>query len=256
MPTFRAANARGFPTLVSDWSTWCSSYGAGSERPPVPFQSCAGRGLRFEFDALMVLYCCHQAVRDCGVVRASAPDGIAVGQRSARKNRVRGRSQRPSRHTGRFAQSFFGLQKAFWYPSSGPGVAHGMALLTWAVLALLSLGSVSVRDSLEEITDEASQHGAIRAGLPVIAPNLPGCGGSGEDTSFRRYTGYRMADMLTKGSVRWGLGGEQFYFRWLPGLVSQPDADPRALPVLLLSLPALLALPALLPPLVEAVADA
>ena len=27
-----------------------------------------------------------------------------------------------------------------------------------------------------------------------------------------------MADMLTKGSVRWGLGGEQFYFRWLPGL--------------------------------------
>ncbi|CAE7680503.1 unnamed protein product [Symbiodinium necroappetens] len=39
---------------------------------------------------------------------------------------------------------------------------------------------------------------------------------SGEDTSFRRYTGYRMADMLTKGSVRWGLGGEQFYFRWFP----------------------------------------
>lgn len=42
-----------------------------------------------------------------------------------------------------------------------------MALLTWAVLALLSLGSVSVRDSLEEITDEASQHGAIRAGLEL-----------------------------------------------------------------------------------------
>lgn len=38
--------------------------------------------------------------------------------------------------------------------------------------------------------------------------------------------------------------------------VPQPDADPRAFPLLLLSQQALLALPALLPPLVEAVADA
>ncbi|CAE7838407.1 unnamed protein product [Symbiodinium sp. CCMP2592] len=69
-----------------------------------------------------------------------------------------------------------------------------MALLTrqWAVFALLSIGSVSVRDSLEEITDE----------------------------------------------------------------VPQPDADPRAFPPLPLSQQALLAPPALLPPLVEAVADA
>ena len=39
---------------------------------------------------------------------------------------------------------------------------------------------------------------------------------SKSDLSFKAYTGYRLADMLTASSVRWGRGGEQFYFRWFP----------------------------------------
>ncbi|CAE7357054.1 unnamed protein product [Symbiodinium natans] len=39
-----------------------------------------------------------------------------------------------------------------------------MAFLPWTLLALLSLGSVSVRESLEEFNDEATRHGASHEG--------------------------------------------------------------------------------------------